>query len=92
VVTGQIVVTGRTAGLRATSMPRRRTAGLRATSMPRRRTAGHRATSVPLSQFAPLSRAEAFGSIAADEGVGDDIRLESARGLARLSERSAGVP
>ena len=36
--------------------------------------------------------AEAFRAIAVDDGVGDDVRLEAARGLATLSERSAGVP
>jgi uncharacterized small protein (DUF1192 family) len=36
--------------------------------------------------------AEAFRGIAADDGVGDDVRLAAARGLATLSERSAGVP
>ena len=36
--------------------------------------------------------AEAFRSIAVDESVGEDVRLEAARELAGLSERSAGVP
>jgi hypothetical protein len=33
--------------------------------------------------------AEAFGSIATDEGVGEDVRLEAARGLAEIDERTA---
>ncbi len=35
--------------------------------------------------------AEAFRSIAADDGVGEDVRLEAARGLAEIGNRSAGV-
>ena len=33
--------------------------------------------------------AEAFRSIAIDEGVGEDVRLEAARGLAEIDERTA---
>jgi hypothetical protein len=36
--------------------------------------------------------AEAFRSIAVDESVGEDVRLEAARELAELSEQSAGLP
>jgi hypothetical protein len=35
--------------------------------------------------------AEAFRGIAVDQGVGEDVRLEAARGLAGLSERSASL-